>query len=108
MLHLLAGREVVVPDRCRRRVPNPMPPTKRSERGIGDRDTLGDQLFVHAHQIAAALLVQLDDLIAMRRGFLRPVKPGHRRGAGFQHRPDRAPRDPEGPRNLSDPVALRL
>jgi hypothetical protein len=31
-----------------------MAPAKRRERGIGDREALRDQLFVHADQIAPA------------------------------------------------------
>jgi hypothetical protein len=91
MLHLLAGLKVVVAHWRSWLVADAVPAAKRGERGIGDRHTSRDQFFVHADQIAAALLVQLDDLIAMGLRFLGAFKAWHHRAAGVQHCPDRAP-----------------
>jgi hypothetical protein len=79
VLHLLAHREVVVAHGRRGRVADPMAAAKRGERGIRERDAGGDQLFMHAHEIAAALLKQGDDLIAVGLGFLGSLKVWHRR-----------------------------
>ena len=108
VLHLLAHREVVVAHGRRGRVADPMAAAKRGERRIRERDAGGDQLFMHAHEIAAALLKQGDDLIAVGLGFLGSLTVWHRRCAGFEHAPDRRPRDRQRARNLADPVALRL
>ena len=53
-----------------RRTTDAVAPTKRGEGGIGKVDTLGDQFFVDADQIPAALLVQVDDLLAVGLGAL--------------------------------------
>jgi len=63
-----------------------MAPAKRGERGIRDRHTRGNELFVHADQIAPTLLQQLDNLVAVRFRFFGAVKPWHRGGARFQDR----------------------
>jgi len=91
MLHLLPGLKVVLPHGRCRLVPNPVSPTKRGKRGIGNVDALRDQLFVHADQIAAAARVQLDDVVTIRLGLLGPLKPGHHRRAGVDDRPDSPP-----------------
>ena len=108
VLHLLTHGEVVVAHRRLGRVADPMPAAKRGERRIRDRDVLGHQLFVHADQVAPALVEQFDDLIAVRLRFLGALKSWHRRRARVEHAPDRCPRDLQRARNLADPVAFRL
>ena len=107
VLHLLPGREVIVPGRHRRSVAEAMAPAIGGQRRIGEGGALGDQLLVDADQIAAAALDQLQDLLVVRLGLLSAFNPWHRRAAGLEHRPDRAPGDLEGPSNLADAVALR-
>jgi hypothetical protein len=108
VLHLLRGREVVVADRHRRGVSDGMPPAKGRQRGIGDRDALGDELFVDADQIAAAAIDPLENLLAVGLRLLGALNAWHRRAARREHRPDRPPGDLQGAGDLSDPVALRL
>jgi hypothetical protein len=108
VLHLLRGREVVVADGRRRRVADRMPPAERGQRRVGDRDALGDELFVDTDQIAAAAIDPLQNLVAVRLRFLGSFNPRHRRAARLEHGPHRSPRDPEGAGNLADSVALRL
>ena len=69
VLHLLRRVEVVVPDGHRRRVSDAVATAKRRERRIRERDALRDELIVDPHQIAAAAIDPLEDLIAVRLTF---------------------------------------
>jgi hypothetical protein len=71
VLHLLARREVVASRRLLGLVSNLVPPAERRERLIRDLHTATGQLLVHAHQVAFAVLVQLENLVAVRLGELR-------------------------------------
>jgi len=89
-------------------VANPMAPAKGGQRRVGDGHALGDELFMHADQVATAAIDPREDLVAVRRRLLGAFNPWHRRTARFEHRPDRPPGDLQGPGDLADPVALGL
>ena len=107
VLHLLRRLEIVVADGRRRLVPDAMPPAKGRQRGVGNRDALGDELLMDTRQIAPAAIDPLQDLIAVRLRFLGGVNPRHRRTARVDDRPDGSPGDRQGTGDLADPVALR-
>ena len=106
VLHLLRRVEVVVPDGHRRRVSDAVATAKRRERRIRERDALRDELIVDPHQIAAAAIDPLEDLIVRLR-FFGPFNPRHGRRARLEDHPHRPPGDLEGPGDVTDPVALR-
>ena len=108
VLHLLPRREVVVANRRRRGVPNPVATAKRRQRGVRDRQALLAQLLVDAHQIAAAAIDPRENLLTVRLGLLRPDHSRDHRAARREHRPDGTAGDLQGPGDLSDPVALGL
>jgi hypothetical protein len=49
-----------------------MAPAECRERLVGEIRTQGPELFMDPHQIPLALGVQLQDLLPVRFGFLRP------------------------------------
>ena len=70
MLKLLAWREVIVPRRHRRQLPDAMTAAEGRQRLIGERRPLGCQFFLHPHQIPFAVGQQFQDLLPVRFGFL--------------------------------------
>ena len=70
MLHLLTGQEVVLARRTRWLVSDAAAPAVGGERLVRERRAPGDELLVHAHQVAFAPGEEIDDLLVVRLGLL--------------------------------------
>ena len=77
MLHLYARREIILARRYRRLVADRVPPAECRQRGIRQLRSARQQFFMDSHEIPLALLEKLQDLLAVRFGFLRPLQLGH-------------------------------
>ena len=67
----------VAPGRDGRRLRDAMAPAESGESLIGEIRTQGAEFFMDPNQIPFALGVQLQDLLAVRLGFLRPQQRGY-------------------------------
>ena len=73
MLHLLAGREVVLAGRHGGRLPDAMPATEGGQGLIRERGSAGHELLMDSHQIPLAGDPKIEDLLPIGFGFLRPL-----------------------------------
>ncbi|MBK7581914.1 MAG: hypothetical protein IPI67_17110 [Myxococcales bacterium] len=74
MLHLLAWLMVVASRRLLWLVPDAVTATVRGQGRVRELCALGRKLLVNAHEVALALVDQLDELVVVRLGFLAAVE----------------------------------
>jgi hypothetical protein len=76
---LFSRLEVVLPHWRLERFGDSMPPAERRQCWIGQVRTTGDEFFMHSNQVPFALGQQLQNLLPVRFGFLRPRQQRHLR-----------------------------
>jgi len=104
VLHLLAGREMVLSGAFFGGAPDALAAQKARERGVRDRDAGVSELLVDAHAVATAAEKELPHELEVGLERKRPSRGAARR---LRERPlDRVPGDPERPGNGLHPVAL--
>ena len=74
MLHLLAGRKLILARRGWRRVADPVPPAERRQCLIRHLRACGHQILMDSHEIPLALLEKLQDLLPVGFGLLDSVQ----------------------------------
>ncbi len=79
MLQFFSGLEVVLPHWRLGRFGDSVPPTERRQRWIRQVCTTGDEFLMHSNQVPLALGQQLQDLLPVGFGFLRPHQRRHLR-----------------------------
>jgi hypothetical protein len=73
MLHLLAGRKIILARRGWRCVSNSVPPAERRQCLIRHLRACGHQILMDSHEIPLALVEKLQDLLPVGFGLLGPV-----------------------------------
>ena len=77
MLHLLARLEMITSRGFLLRYANAVLPTESGQRGIGQRDVRGSELFVDSDDVSLAACVELSDRIDILTGLLFSQKLRH-------------------------------
>jgi hypothetical protein len=108
VLHLLAGGEVVAARRQLRLVADSMAPAESGQGLVGKRGALRRELFMHPSQVPAEASMQIEDLLAIGLGGLRPLERRHLCLAAADHLAHRLARDAQSLGDLATAAALLL
>ena len=92
VLHLHTRLEVILARRHNRRLADPLPAAESRQRRIGQRCAGRHQILMDSHEIPLAGKQQIQDLLPVGFGFLRPWNLRHIGGVGLQHFAHRRPR----------------
>jgi hypothetical protein len=106
VLHLLARLEVVLARGRLRLVADAVSTTERRQCLVRERCSASDELLVHAHEVAFARVVQLEDIRAMRLGDLGAREARNGGAAAFDDAAHGGARDAERLRDASRAMPL--